>query len=184
ELQQLSRVATRLGRVAPVALRVNPDVDARTHPHIATALASSKFGVPAARVRRTYRLAASLPGIRAVGVACHIGSQIGSVKPFSEAAAKMRALVLELRSDGHDIRRLDMGGGLGVPYGDGPEPPSPREYGEGLVRALRGVDVKVLVDAGRGLRDGHGRAVQRPPPPDGSAGGRPLLAGDSRPREL
>lgn len=151
ELEQLSRVAARRNRVAPVALRVNPEVDARTHPHIATALASSKFGVPAARVRRTYRLAASLPGIRAVGVACHIGSQIGSVKPFSEAAAKMRALVIELRSDGHDIRRLDMGGGLGVPYGDGPEPPSPREYGEALVRALRGVDVKVLVEPGRVL---------------------------------
>jgi diaminopimelate decarboxylase len=149
ELQQLSRVASRRKRVAPVALRVNPEVDARTHPHIATALASSKFGVPSARVRRTYRLAASLPGIRAVGVACHIGSQIGSVKPFSEAAQKMRALVLQLRSDGHDIRRLDMGGGLGVPYGDGPEPPSPSEYGEALVRALRGADVTVLVEPGR-----------------------------------
>jgi diaminopimelate decarboxylase len=149
ELQQLSRIATRRKRVAPVALRVNPDVDARTHPHIATALASSKFGVPAARARRTYELAASLPAIRAVGVACHIGSQIGSVKPFTEAAAKMRALVLELRADGHDIRRLDMGGGLGVPYGDGPEPPSPSEYGEALVRVLRGADVKVLVEPGR-----------------------------------
>jgi len=149
ELQQLSRVATRRKRVAPVALRVNPEVDARTHPHIATALASSKFGIPSARVRRTYRLAASLPGIRCVGVACHIGSQIGSVTPFAEAAGKMRALLLALRSDGHDIRRLDMGGGLGVPYGDGPEPPSPSQYGEALVRALKGADVQVLVEPGR-----------------------------------
>ena len=100
-------------------------------------------------MRRTYRLAASLPGIRCVGVACHIGSQIGSVTPFAEAAGKMRALLLALRSDGHDIRRLDMGGGLGVPYGDGPEPPSPSQYGEALVRALKGADVQVLVEPGR-----------------------------------
>ena len=149
ELQQLSRIAARKKRVAPVALRVNPEVDARTHPHIATALSTSKFGIPAERVLATYRLAASLPGIRAVGVACHIGSQIASVKPFAEAAEKMRALVLRLREDGHDIRRLDMGGGLGVPYGDGPEPPSPRQYGEALVRVLEGLDVKVLVEPGR-----------------------------------
>jgi diaminopimelate decarboxylase len=149
ELEQLSRVAARRKRVAPVALRVNPHVDARTHPHIATALATSKFGIPAARVRSAYRLLASLPGVRAVGVACHIGSQIASVKPFAEAAGKMRALVQQLRADGHDISRLDMGGGLGVPYGDGPEPPSPREYGEALVRVLRGADVKVLVEPGR-----------------------------------
>src|SRR3989475_8687043 len=99
ELQQLSRIAARKKRVAPVALRVNPEVDARTHPHIATALSPSKFGIPAERVLATYRLAASLPGIRAVGVACHIGSQIASVKPFAEAAEKMRALVLRLRED-------------------------------------------------------------------------------------
>jgi diaminopimelate decarboxylase len=149
ELEQLSGVAARLKRTAPVALRVNPDVDARTHRHIATALASSKFGIPAGRVRPAYRLLASLPGLRAVGVACHIGSQIASVKPFAQAAEKMRALVLQLRADGHDISRLDMGGGLGVPYGDGLEPPSPSEYGHALVRVLRGVDVKVLVEPGR-----------------------------------
>jgi diaminopimelate decarboxylase len=149
ELEQLSSVAARKRLSAPVALRVNPEVDARTHPHIATALSTSKFGIPAARVRKAYRLAASLPGIRVVGVACHIGSQIASVKPFVEAAAKMRALVLQLRADGHGISRLDMGGGLGVPYGDGPEPASPRKYGEALVRVLRGLDAKVLVEPGR-----------------------------------
>ncbi len=149
ELQQLSRVAARKRAVAPVALRVNPDVDARTHPYIATALASSKFGVPAARVRKAYRLAASLPGLRVEGVACHIGSQIQQTRPFVEAAGKMRDLVLQLRRDGHDVRRLDMGGGLGVPYGQGPAPASPREYGEALVKALRGLDVKVLLEPGR-----------------------------------
>jgi diaminopimelate decarboxylase len=162
ELEQLSAVAARKkGRAAPVALRVNPEVDARTHPHIATALATSKFGIPAARVRKAYRLAASLPGIRVVGVACHIGSQIASVKPFVETAGKMRALVLRLRADGHAISRLDMGGGLGVPYGDGPAPASPRTYGEALVRALKGLDVKVLVEPGRLLVANAGVLLSR-----------------------
>ena len=161
ELRQLSEVAARRKLVAPVALRVNPDVDARTHPHVATALSSSKFGVPSARARKAYRLAASLPGIQVVGVACHIGSQIASVRPFVEAATKMRGLVQQLRSDGHDILRLDMGGGLGVPYGDGPEPASPRQYGEALVRALRGLDVKVLVEPGRLLVANAGVLLSR-----------------------
>ena len=161
ELLQLSRVAMARKRVAPVALRVNPDVDARTHPHIATALSTSKFGIAASRVRKAYALAASLPGLRVAGVACHIGSQIASVKPFQEAAAKMRALVLELRAAGHAINRLDMGGGLGVPYGDGPEPPSPRQYGEALVAALEGLDVKVLVEPGRLLVANAGVLLSR-----------------------
>ena len=161
ELAQLSRVAASKKLEAPVALRVNPDVDARTHPHIATALATSTFGIPAARVRKAYRLAASLPGIRVTGVACHIGSQIASVKPFIEAAAKMRALVLQLRADGHRISRLDMGGGLGVPYGDGPEPASPRTYGEALARALKGLDVEVLVEPGRLLVANAGVLLSR-----------------------
>jgi len=161
ELRQLSQVAARRKLVAPVAIRVNPDVDARTHPHVATALSSSKFGVASARARRAYRLAASLPGIRVVGVACHIGSQIASVRPFVEAATKMRGLVQQLRSDGHDILRLDMGGGLGVPYGDGPQPASPRQYGEALVRALRGLDVKVLVEPGRLLVANAGVLLSR-----------------------
>jgi len=161
ELRQLSQVAARRKLVAPVAIRVNPDVDARTHPHVATALSSSKFGVPSARARKAYRLAASLPGIRVVGVACHIGSQIASVKPFVEAATKMRGLVQQLRSDGHDILRLDMGGGLGVPYGDGPQPASPRQYGQALVQALRSLDVKVLVEPGRLLVANAGVLLSR-----------------------
>ena len=157
ELRQLSQVAARRKLVAPVAIRVNPDVDARTHPHVATALSSSKFGVPSTRARKAYRLAASLPGIRVLGVACHIAS----VKPFVEAATKMRGLVQQLRSDGHDILRLDMGGGLGVPYGDGPQPASPRQYGEALVQALRGLDVKVLVEPGRLLVANAGVLLSR-----------------------
>lgn len=161
ELLQLSAIAAGKKVEAKVALRVNPEVDARTHPHIATALSTSKFGIPAGRVRKAYRLAASLPGIRVTGVACHIGSQIASVKPFVEAAAKMRALVLQLRADGHAISRLDMGGGLGVPYGDGPDPASPRTYGEALVRALKGLDVQVLVEPGRLLVANAGVLLSR-----------------------
>ena len=161
ELQQLSRAAVQRRTVAPVALRVNPDVDAKTHPYIATALASSKFGIPAARVRKAYRLAASLPGLKIVGVACHIGSQIREVQPFVEAAGKLRELVLALRADGHDLRRLDMGGGLGVPYGDGDAPASPQEYGEALVRALDGLDVKVLLEPGRLLVANAGVLLSR-----------------------
>jgi diaminopimelate decarboxylase len=161
ELRQLSRAAVRARKVAPIALRVNPDVDARTHPYIATALASSKFGVPAARVRKAYRLAATLPGLKIVGVACHIGSQIGQVRPFVEAAQKMRALVLQLRADGHEISRLDMGGGLGVPHGDGPDPAPPQKYGEALVRALKGLDVKVMLEPGRLLVANAGVLLSR-----------------------
>jgi diaminopimelate decarboxylase len=161
ELEQLSRVAARKKATASVALRVNPAVDARTHPYIATALSTSKFGVPAARVRKAYRLAASLPGLRVTGVACHIGSQIQSVKPFVAAAGKMRALLEQLREDGHDIQRLDMGGGLGVPYGDGPEPASPQEYGEALVRALRGLKIQVLLEPGRLLVANAGVLLSR-----------------------
>ena len=161
ELHQLSREAVRRRSIAEVALRVNPDVDAKTHPYIATALASSKFGVPAARARRAYRLAASLPGLKIAGLACHIGSQIREVKPFVEAAGKLRELVLSLRADGHAIHRLDMGGGLGVPYGDGDAPASPQEYGEALVRALDGLDVKVLLEPGRLLVANAGVLLSR-----------------------
>jgi diaminopimelate decarboxylase len=149
ELEQLSAAAKAMRKRAPVAIRVNPEVDARTHPYIATALATSKFGVPAARARAAFRKAASLPALEVVGVACHIGSQIAEVRPFVEAAEKMRALYERLREEGHDLRHLDLGGGLGVPYGDGPPPPPPGAYGKALADVLRGVDAKVLLEPGR-----------------------------------
>jgi diaminopimelate decarboxylase len=149
ELEQLSAAAKAMRKRAPIAIRVNPEVNARTHPYIATALATSKFGVPAVRARAAFRKAASLPALEVVGVACHIGSQIGEVRPFVEAAEKMRALYERLREDGHDVRHLDLGGGLGVPYGDGPPPPPPDVYGKALARVLEGVDAKVLLEPGR-----------------------------------
>ncbi len=149
ELVQLSRVAQSMRKTAPVAVRVNPDVNAKTHPYIATALSTSKFGIPAARAREAYRLSANLPGLRAVGLACHIGSQIGELRPFVEAATKMRALLLDLRADGHQLINLDLGGGLGVSYGEGTTPVSPEKYGRALARVLRGLDVRLLVEPGR-----------------------------------
>ena len=149
ELRQLSRVAVARGKLAPVAVRVNPQVDAKTHPYIATALATSKFGVPAPRARAAFQLAQSLPGLRVVGVACHIGSQIGELKPFVQAAQKMRALALQLRKDGHDLRHLDLGGGLGVPYGESPPPAPPEAYGRALSRELAGLDLRLLLEPGR-----------------------------------
>jgi len=152
ELVQLSRVARAMRKTAPVAVRVNPRVDARTHRYIATALSTSKFGVPAPRARAAYRLIAGLPGLRAVGLACHIGSQIGELQPFIDAATKMRALLLALRAEGHALENLDLGGGLGAPYGDGRAPASPAQYGRALAQALRGPelhDVRVLLEPGR-----------------------------------
>ena len=149
ELRQLDEVARARGARAPVAIRVNPQVDAKTHRYIATALSTSKFGVPAARARDAYRLAGSLPGLQITGIACHIGSQISEVRPFVEAALKLRELVVRLRKDGHDVRLVDVGGGLGVPYGEGPVPAGPEQYGAALAEALAGLDAKILLEPGR-----------------------------------
>jgi diaminopimelate decarboxylase len=161
ELEQLDAVARSMRRRAPVALRINPEVNARTHPYIATALATSKFGVPASRARAAFRLAGELRGLEVVGLACHIGSQIGEVRPFVEAARKMRALFEELRAAGHALRHLDLGGGLGVPYGEGPAPASPQQYGRALSQVLRGLDARILVEPGRLLLANAGVLLAR-----------------------
>ena len=115
ELEALSDIAAALGRTAPVALRVNPDVDAKTHAKIATGKAENKFGIPIARAREVYALAARLPGIAVVGIDVHIGSQLTELAPFEAAYRKVAELTRALRADGHDITRLDLGGGLGIP---------------------------------------------------------------------
>src|SRR6267143_2505299 len=161
ELEQLDAAARSTGRRAPAAIRVNPEVDARTHPYIATALATSKFGVPAERARAAFRRAGQLRGLEVIGLACHIGSQIGEVRPFIEAARKMRALFEELRAAGHALRHLDLGGGLGVPYGDGPDPASPQQYGRALSQILRGLDARILVEPGRLLLANAGVLLAR-----------------------
>ena len=119
ELHVLSARAQALGKTALIALRVNPDVFAETHPYISTGMSEHKFGIAIARAREVYRTAASLPGLEPAGVSVHIGSQIRNVEPFAEALRRVRSLVEELRADDMDIRYVDGGGGLGVEYGGG-----------------------------------------------------------------
>lgn len=132
ELEVLDALARGRGQRAPVSLRVNPDVDPETHPYIATGLRTTKFGIPIGEARELYARAASMDGIEVVGLDCHIGSQLTSVAPFLETLDRMQALLEDLRADGHRIRHLDLGGGLGIAYGE-EDPPSPGD----LTRALR-----------------------------------------------
>jgi len=160
ELARVSVVARRLGLRAPVALRVNPDVDPRTHPYIATGLKKSKFGVSVADARRLFHLAARDPALEIRGIACHIGSQITTVAPFLDAIARVRALASELSRAGIRVRHLDIGGGLGIQYRD-EDPPHPDEYGTAVNRALRGFRGEVILEPGRVLVGNAGVLVTR-----------------------
>lgn len=150
ELRALSEVAALLGATAPVALRVNPDVDARTHDKISTGRKEDKFGIPLARARAAFGLAASLPGIVVVGVDMHIGSQLTDLAPFAAAFRHLADLVAVLRADGHAIGRLDLGGGLGIPYApSNTPPPLPAEYGAMVARTLGHLGCEIEVEPGR-----------------------------------
>ncbi len=150
ELELLSSIAADMGKVAPIAVRVNPDVDARTHEKIATGKSENKFGIPIARAREVYAQAASLPGIEVVGIDVHIGSQLTDLGPFEVAYGRVAELTRQLRGDGHDIRRLDLGGGLGIPYErSNSAPPLPIEYGEVVKRTVGDLDVEVEIEPGR-----------------------------------
>ncbi len=148
EVRVLSEVASRLGLEAPIAFRVNPDVDAKTHAKISTGKAENKFGVPWQDVSRIYREAAELPGIRIQGVDVHIGSQLTDLEPFNNAFQRVRELVLQLRSEGHEITQVDLGGGLGIPY-DGTVPPTPTSYGAVAVEAMGNMGVQLIFEPGR-----------------------------------
>jgi diaminopimelate decarboxylase len=150
ELRVLSEVASSLGAVAPITLRVNPDVDAKTHEKIATGRKEDKFGVPITHAREIYAEAARLPGIEVVGVDVHIGSQLTDLAPFEAAFTKIADLTRALRADGHTIRRLDLGGGLGIPYTRSNEtPPLPTDYGAMIKRVLGDLDVEIEIEPGR-----------------------------------
>ncbi len=150
ELEALSEVAKARGATAPITIRVNPDVDAKTHAKITTGTSETKFGIPWSRARDAYALAARLPGIRIVGVDVHIGSQITDLTPFETAFGKVAELVRTLRADGHPIARADLGGGLGVPYRtDNEPPPDPEAYGRMVAGATRGLDVALIFEPGR-----------------------------------
>lgn len=160
EMRALSEVAVALGVVAPVTVRVNPDVDARTHAKIATGKSENKFGIPIARAREVYAEIARLPGLQVVGIDVHIGSQLTELAPFEAAFAKVRDLTLQLRQDGHDIRRLDLGGGLGIPYTRSNEaPPLPTDYGAMIKRTLGDLGCEIEIEPGRLISGNSGVLV-------------------------
>ena len=149
ELAAVARVAARLGTRAPVALRINPDVKAGAHDKISTGKADSKFGIPIGEAERIYAAASGNAHLKPVGVACHIGSQISDLSSLKEAATKMRGLVERLRAKGLSVERLDLGGGLGVPYFHEPTPPSPDDYAAVLAPVVEGLDVAFSFEPGR-----------------------------------
>ena len=162
ELELLSAIAAGKGRVANVSVRVNPDVDAKTHAKIATGKSENKFGIPISHAREIYARAASLPGLRVVGVDMHIGSQIIELSPFDDAFALLSDFVRQLRADGHTISHVDLGGGLGIPYRDDNEPPpDPSAYAEVVKRATRGLDCKLIFEPGRLIVGNAGILVAR-----------------------
>jgi len=160
ELERLSEVAASHGVEAPMALRVNPDVDAGTHPYISTGLKENKFGVPMEEARRLYRRAQELPGLAISGVDCHIGSQLVELSPFLDALERVLLLVEELQADGIALDHLDLGGGLGVRYRD-ETPPSPAEYAETISRRLVGYDFEIFVEPGRAIAANAGVLLTR-----------------------
>ncbi len=150
ELEGLSRVASSRGAIAPIGIRVNPDVDARTHAKIATGKSENKFGVPISRARDVYAYARDLPGLAVRGVDMHIGSQITDLQPFDDAFALIADFVRTLRADGHQIEHVDLGGGLGIPYRtDNNPPPFPQHYAEIVARHTAALDCKVILEPGR-----------------------------------
>jgi len=160
ELEALSSAASSRGEVAPVAIRVNPDIDARTHAKIATGKSENKFGVPISRARRVYAHARALPGISVRGVDMHIGSQITDPEPFDNAFALIADFVRALRADGHAIEHVDLGGGLGIAYrNDNNPPPSPEQYAKVVARRLAGLDCKVILEPGRAIVGNAGALV-------------------------
>ena len=150
EMEVLSAVASQLGKTAPITIRVNPDVDAKTHAKIATGKSENKFGIPISRAREVYALAASLPGLEVIGIDVHIGSQLTELEPFETAYKKVAELTETLRADGHNIRRLDLGGGLGIPYARSNEaPPLPVDYGALIKRTVGHLGCEIEIEPGR-----------------------------------
>lgn len=160
EMRALSEVAAEMGLRAPITLRVNPDVDARTHEKIATGKKENKFGIPIERARAVYAEAAALPGLEVVGIDVHIGSQLVELEPFEMAFRKVAELTEALRADGHNIRRLDLGGGLGIPYTRSNEaPPLPTDYGAMIKRTLGHLDCEIEIEPGRLIAGNSGVLV-------------------------
>lgn len=162
EMEVISEIATALDMTAPITIRVNPDVDAQTHAKIATGKSENKFGIPISRAREVYALAAALPGIEVIGIDVHIGSQLTQLEPFRQAYAKVAELTEVLRADGHDIRRLDLGGGLGIPYArSNAAPPLPVEYGRMIKDTVGHLGCEIEIEPGRLIAGNAGILVSK-----------------------
>lgn len=162
EMEALNEVALSLGLVAPITIRVNPDVDAKTHAKIATGKSENKFGIPIARAREVYAHAARLPGLRIVGIDVHIGSQLVDLEPFRLAYRKVAELTAALRADGHTITRLDLGGGLGIPYTRSNEaPPLPLDWGQVIREEVGHLGCEIEIEPGRLIAGNAGIMVSR-----------------------
>ena len=158
ELERLQQVAADLGVTAPVAFRVNPDVDPKTHAYISTGLAKNKFGIPIAEAAKLYQRAAAMEHVAVRGVSCHIGSQLTQVSPFIEALAKVKAFVQGLAEQGITIDYIDLGGGVGITY-DAEEPPHPEQYAEAIKAELAGLDATLIFEPGRVITGNGGILV-------------------------
>lgn len=160
ELQTVNEVARKLEKRAPISIRVNPDIDPKTHPYISTGLKKNKFGIDILQAPMAYRTAAQLPHLEVVGIDCHIGSQLIEAGPFIQALRKLKGLVGALRSEGMAIQFLDIGGGLGITYED-EEPPHPVEYASHLLEELRGMDCTLILEPGRVIVGNAGALVTK-----------------------
>ncbi len=162
EMEVINAVALELGVIAPITVRVNPDVDAKTHAKIATGKSENKFGIPISRASEVYARAASLPGLEVIGIDVHIGSQLTELEPFELAYNKVAELTERLRAEGHNIRRLDLGGGLGIPYNRSNDaPPLPVEYGAMIQKTLGHLGCEIEIEPGRLIAGNAGLMVSK-----------------------
>ena len=161
ELHHINQIAGEMGKVAPISLRVNPDVDAHTHPYISTGLKENKFGVSVDEAREVYKLAATLPHVKITGMDCHIGSQLTELQPFLDATDRLIRLIEQLKEDGIMLKHLDLGGGLGVTYTD-ETPPHPSDYAAALLNKLKDYeDLEIILEPGRAITANAGILVAK-----------------------
>ena len=161
ELHHINQIAGEMGKIAPISLRVNPDVDAHTHPYISTGLKENKFGVSVDEAREVYKLAATLPHVKITGMDCHIGSQLTELQPFLDAADRLIRLIEQLQEDGITLKHLDLGGGLGVTYTD-ETPPHPSDYATALLNKLKDYeDLEIILEPGRAIAANAGILVAK-----------------------
>ena len=161
ELHHINQIAGEMGKVAPISLRVNPDVDAHTHPYISTGLKENKFGVSVDEARAVYKLAATLPHVKITGMDCHIGSQLTELQPFLDATDRLIRLIEQLKDDGITLKHLDLGGGLGVTYTD-ETPPHPSDYAAALLNKLKDYEnLEIILEPGRAIAANAGILVAK-----------------------